>query len=101
MDILTAFGFLVFLTSSFLKMDISRGYTDPSGRHRRVGGKDLTATGVYPATFAMNVAGLLDNHFKTMKPKPMVDELEMELVDDSCDESSDSGLENLVGNISM
>ena len=40
----------------------------------------------------------MDKHFKTMKQKPVVDELEMELFDDSCDESSDSGLENLVGN---
>ncbi|CAE7228513.1 unnamed protein product [Symbiodinium sp. CCMP2456] len=82
-------------------MDISRGYTDPSGRSRRVGGKDLTATGIYPGTFAMKVAGLLDNHFKTMKPKPVVEEESMELYDDSCDESSDSGLENLVGNSSQ
>ena len=43
----------------------------------------------------------MDNHFKTMKPKPVINELEMELFDDSCEESSDSGLENLVGNSSQ
>ncbi|CAE7679140.1 unnamed protein product [Symbiodinium sp. CCMP2592] len=74
-------------------MDISRGYFDPAGRHR--------PTGIYPGTFSMKVADLMDKHFKTMKPKPVVDELEMELFDDSCDESSDSGLENLVGNSSQ
>ena len=92
----------------------------------QVGGKDLTATGIYPGTFAMKaarlkpqhpvtvcvcvesvpaniaqVAHILDNHFKTMKPKPVINELEMELFDDSCEESSDSGLENLVGNSSQ
>ncbi|CAE6973304.1 unnamed protein product [Symbiodinium sp. CCMP2592] len=78
-------------------MDISRGYIDVQGRHRRVGGKDLTATAIYPGKFAMNVADLLDTHFKTMKPEPVVDEVNMELFDDTDDASSDSGLENLVG----
>ena len=53
-----------------------------------------------PANIAQ-VAHILDNHFKTMKPKPVINELEMELFDDSCEESSDSGLENLVGNSSQ
>ncbi|CAE7171134.1 unnamed protein product [Symbiodinium microadriaticum] len=63
---------------SFLKMDISRGYVDDRGRARRV-------------------ADLLDDHFKTLKPKPVVDELDMELMDSGDISSSDSGLEDLVG----
>ncbi|CAE7786920.1 unnamed protein product [Symbiodinium sp. CCMP2456] len=78
-------------------MDISHGYVDAAGRERRVGGKDLTATGIYPGTFAFKVADQLDKHFKTMKPKPAVDEENMLLYDDSDGDSSDSGLENLVG----
>ncbi|CAE7466554.1 NEFH [Symbiodinium sp. CCMP2592] len=61
---------------SFLKMDISRGYVDERGRARRV-------------------ADLLDEHFKTLKPTPVVNELDMELMDSSDTSSSDSGLEDL------
>ncbi|CAE7249657.1 unnamed protein product [Symbiodinium sp. CCMP2592] len=78
-------------------MDISRGYVDEHGRARRVGGKDLTATAVYPGTLALKVADLLDEHFKTLKPTPVVNELDMELMDSSDTSSSDSGLEDLVG----
>ncbi|OLP91089.1 hypothetical protein AK812_SmicGene27264 [Symbiodinium microadriaticum] len=88
MDILTAFGFLVFLTS---ESRVFEAATIECQRNqlRRI------------QSFVKMVAGLLDNHFKTMKPKPVVDELEMQLFDDSDDDSSDSGLENLVGNSSQ
>ncbi|CAE7948834.1 hypothetical protein AK812_SmicGene48131 [Symbiodinium microadriaticum] len=69
-------------------MDISRGYIDAMGRPRR--------SGVYPGTFALKVADSLLEHFKTMKPKPVVNEEDMQLFDGSEDDS-DSGLENLVG----
>ncbi|CAE7806256.1 unnamed protein product [Symbiodinium sp. CCMP2456] len=82
---------------SFLKMDISRGYIDEHGRSRRVGGKDLTKTAVYPGTLALKVAELMEEHFATLKPRASVSELDMELCDTNDADSSDSGLEGLVG----
>ncbi|CAE7248908.1 unnamed protein product [Symbiodinium microadriaticum] len=86
---------------SFLKMDISRGYVDVNGRARRVGGKDLTKTAIYPGTLALKVAELLDEHFKTLIPRAIVDEMDMELEDTNDAASSDSGLEDLIGASSM
>ncbi|CAE7184681.1 Rrbp1 [Symbiodinium necroappetens] len=78
-------------------MDISRGYTDSLGRKRRVGGTDLTATGVYPGTMAMKVAGLLQKHLANAPSTHAQDEQDMELFDTEGDDKSDSGLEDVVG----
>ncbi|CAE7820367.1 unnamed protein product [Symbiodinium sp. CCMP2456] len=96
LDLLTAFGFLFCLHSSFLKLDISRGYTDAQGRNKRVGGRDLTASGVYPGMMALKVAELLQNHLANAPTSYAVDEMDMELCD-TVDDESDSGLEDLVG----
>ncbi|OLP73326.1 hypothetical protein AK812_SmicGene47468, partial [Symbiodinium microadriaticum] len=82
---------------SFLKLDVSRGYTDGDGRKRRVGGKDLTATGVYPGMMALKVAELLRKSLANAPTVHRIIEEDMVLHDTAGDDDSDSGLEDLVG----
>ncbi|CAE6954497.1 unnamed protein product [Symbiodinium sp. CCMP2592] len=82
---------------SFLKLDISRGYVDGGGRKKRVGGKDLTRTGVYPGRMALKVAALVSKHLRHAPATHTNDEMDMELTDTVGDDDSDSGLEDLVG----
>ncbi|CAE7943339.1 unnamed protein product [Symbiodinium necroappetens] len=97
LDLLTAFGFLTCLHLSFLKLDISRGYLDAGGQRKRVGGKDLTRSGVYPGTMALKVATLTSDHLRNAPATHTSNEMDMEMDDTVGDDDSDSGLEDLVG----
>ncbi|CAE7816414.1 unnamed protein product [Symbiodinium sp. CCMP2456] len=97
LDLLTAFGFLTCLHLSFLKLDISRGYVDGEGQRKRVGGKDLTSTGVYPGNMALRVAANVSELLRTSPATHASDEMDMQLADTVGDDDSDSGLEDLIG----